>query len=827
MLDPEITARDARRLLSASDATDDGLVVRGWSRRRFLQAVAAGVGAGLTLGALGEELLGTDLPEAWAGSPIGPNDGILVHLMLYGGSDGFNVAVPFTNGLYYDWRTSGTSIAPGSVLALDGSVGLHPALGGVKALWDAGQVAVVQGVGYEPADLSHFSSMAIWMNGTFRPNPGTGWLGRWADGQPVAAHDVTIATVGTSVPLHLLGATRRTVAVPEGGGMLGAATDPTNLRACAALNAMAAPAGRGQWHDAYTTALRDTIAVAGDLSPVFSPALSGEAFTRKLTMAARLINRNIGVRVVDVGVGSFDHHDGEPSRLAALLADLDAGISAFYATLDPAYASRVALMTTSEFGRTIQGNNSQGTDHGTANTHLVIGRNVRGGLYGAAPVLPAKTTGNQWKRVASTVDFRAMYGSVVDGWLGGGAGTVLGGSFADLQLFRRGPGGGEASAPTPPGPPSAPPVAPGIGAELVPLSPRRVVDTRDGTGGRVGPLGPDETWSFVAAGVADVPGDATAVALNVTSVDATGPTFLTLFAAGAPRPASSNLNPVPGMAVPNFVVSTVGGGGLVSVYNRLHSVHAVVDVVGYFRAGASSGLIGLTPARLLDTRDGSGGRLGRIGPDGLVDVAVAGAGGVPGNAVAAMLNVTVTDPSEASYLAVSPAGAARSTASSLNMQPGQTVANLVLAKLGDGGRISLYNFEGATHAVVDVLGCFVPGAGGRFVAVGPNRLLDTRDGTGRVRRSIALPLTGAGGLPGAGIGAVLLNVTVVEPSADTFVTVYPTGVERPTASNVNARARQIVPNMVLARPGADGAVSVFNYAGDTDLVVDVFGYWSA
>ncbi|MEO5899553.1 MAG: hypothetical protein ABIR68_05405, partial [Ilumatobacteraceae bacterium] len=115
---------------------------------------------------------------------------------------------------------------------------------------------------------------------------------------------------------------------------------------------------------------------------------------------------------------------------------------------------------------------------------------------------------------------------------------------------------------------------------------------------------------------------------------------------------------------------------------------------------------------------------------------------------------------------------------------------------------------------------------------GPSRLLDTRDGTGtgvvqRVGRSpLSLAVVGKAGIPGAGVGAVLLNVTAVEPTADTFVTVFPGGTALPNASNLNAVRGQIVPNMVLARVGAGGDVQFANYAGDTDLVADVFGYFT-
>ena len=464
MLDPEISAAESRRLLSSAAGDvdhhgrplgdfDDADVRSGWTRRRFLRAVGLGIGAGLTLGALGDELLGHDVPTAWAGAPIGQNDGVLLHIFMYGGSDGLNTVVPFTNGLYYDWRSTGTSIAAPTVLGLDGTFGLHPALTSMKGMWDSGRLAIVHGVGYGLPDLSHFASMATWMTGTFARPGASGWLGRWIDGQPTSA-DLVAATIGTSVPLHLVGATRNAIAVPEGGGMLGSQTDVTSRRAYSALTAMSSASSGGQWQDAFAGTLRSTISSAAQLAPAFTPAVTGSRFVQQMTMAARLINRNVGMRVVDVGLGSFDTHDSEPSALSALLADLDAGLATFFATLDPSFRSRVTVMTASEFGRTVQGNNSQGTDHGTANVHFVIGDNVRGGMYGAAPALPAKTGANQWTRVDSTVDFRAVYGSVLDGWMGGGASGVLGGAFEDLHLFAAGPGSSQ--APPAPSPPPAP-----------------------------------------------------------------------------------------------------------------------------------------------------------------------------------------------------------------------------------------------------------------------------------------------------------------------------------------------------------------------------------
>jgi hypothetical protein len=358
-----------------------------------------------------------------------------------------------------------------------------------------------------------------------------------------------------------------------------------------------------------------------------------------------------------------------------------------------------------------------------------------------------------------------------------------------------------------------------------------VFDTRDGTGGRDTPLGAGETWRFTIAGKFGIPLEAVAVAINLTSVDATAPTFVTVSPSGERRPFASNLNPVPGAAIPNLVLARVGAGGSIDLFNNSGSVHLVGDVVGWFVPDGDVGLTALAPARLLDTRDGTGGTLGAIGPGQTIELQVTGRGGVSDDCVAVALNVTATEPTAASYLTVWPSGQDQPLASSVNMARGQTVPNMVLAKVGAGGRVSIYNHSGTSHVVVDVLGCFGAGVSSRFVSLSPARVLDTRDGTGAPkaplgRGALPLALAGRGGVPTSGASAVLLNVTAVTPTAGTFVTVFPTDVERPVASNLNAVAGQVVPNMVIARLGADGAAAIYNNSGTVDLVADVMGYFT-
>lgn len=831
MLHPDISVREAKRFLAhrpldSTTAVDDAIGPRGWTRRRFLQAVGAGAFGGAAIGSIADDFFGGDIPEAWAGTPIGPNDGILVIITMYGGNDGLNTVVPYGNGTYYSIRPN-LAIPANQVLPIDGQHGFHPELGYLKQLWDAGKVAMLHGVGYADPDLSHFTSMAIWMNGKLGGGPAAnGWIGRWLDGQPAASAELAVASVDTSVPLHLVGASRRGLAISPWGDMFGTGSEPEDHRMYDGMRAMSAAAsGRGQWHDLYATTLRRQLDLASDVAPVFANDLPDGELTRKLTVAARLINANVGMRVIDVSFSGFDNHEGQPADHLALLRDLNTGLQYFYGTLAPELRQRVTLMTASEFGRTPQSNDSVGSDHGTSNVHFVIGNQVRGGAYGTPSSL---TTLDGDDRLISTLDFRTMYGSVLDGWLGGGGSTILNGSFTNLNLFAAGPG-------DPPAGGSFPVIVVPTRSKAsgyVPMTPLRVFDTRDGSGGRLGPLGPGETWSFSFSSAFAVPPDAVAAAINLTSVDATASTFVTVWPTGEARPLAANLNPMPGLAVPNLVVGRLGTNASINLYNLAGSVHLVADIVGYFRSDDYTGLEPLTPARLLDTRDGTGGISGPVGPGQTIDLQVAGRGGASDSATAVALNITVTEPTAGSYLTVFPTGKPRPLAASLNMVAGQTVPNMVLATVGDDGKISIFNYAGSTHVVADVLGWFGDGASSRYVALTPSRVLDTRDGTGapvaRVAQTpLTLSLAGRNGVPADGATGVLLNVTAVSPSKGTYLTVYPSGGDRPLAANLNAVAGQIVPNMVLGRLGTDGAVSIFNYAGDIDIVADVMGYFAS
>jgi hypothetical protein len=363
-----------------------------------------------------------------------------------------------------------------------------------------------------------------------------------------------------------------------------------------------------------------------------------------------------------------------------------------------------------------------------------------------------------------------------------------------------------------------------------PLTPQRVLDTRAGLGAPATRLGPGATIGLQVTGAGGVPtAGVSAVVMNVTVTEPTATSFLTAWPAGEARPVASNLNYGSGQTVPNLVVVKVGAGGKVELFNNAGSAHVIADVAGWY--GPDGGTPGgrytpVTPARILDTRTAA-----KVGPAGSVGLQVTGQGGVPASGVSAVvLNVTVTEPTATSFLTAWPSGEARPLASNLNYVSGQTVPNLVVVKVGAGGKVDLFNRAGATHVVVDVAGWYgadgTSGAG-LFTPVAPSRLLDTRTGA-KVgpAGTVGLQVTGRGGVPASGVSAVVLNVTVTEATATSFLTAWPAGQARPLASNLNYLTGQTVPNLVMVKVGAGGVVDLFNSAGSTHVVADVAGWFN-
>jgi uncharacterized protein (DUF1501 family) len=417
----------------------------GWSRRRFIQAALAVGGAALAAPYV-------DMGAAFAASPLTRNDGILVVITMAGGCDSLNMVIPAGDSNYYAKR-GGLAIKQTASLPITPDTALHPALKSLQSRYNAGNVAVVRGVAVPNPDLSHFTSVDTWMRGSADIGSTTGWLGRYLDG--LGRDNLRGAAVGSSCPQLLVGATTQATAVPtSSGGSFGAnRSNASDARMYDAMRLFAAaPTGLGPLGDQVAAIEQDTIDEAGQIASIYNPAPTGGSLTKQLTLAARLINANLGIRVLNVTIGGFDTHENELGSHTNLFTDFDAAIDAFYATLDPGWANAVALMTWSEFGRRVSPNNG-GTDHGTAASLFVIGNGVKGGLYGQMPSL---TSLDRSGNLIGAVDYRSYYTSVLEGWLAADAGQVLGGSYENLQLFAAGP---VSSAPSAPGAAAPPPIS--------------------------------------------------------------------------------------------------------------------------------------------------------------------------------------------------------------------------------------------------------------------------------------------------------------------------------------------------------------------------------
>jgi sugar lactone lactonase YvrE len=377
----------------------------------------------------------------------------------------------------------------------------------------------------------------------------------------------------------------------------------------------------------------------------------------------------------------------------------------------------------------------------------------------------------------------------------------------------------------------------------VPLTPSRILDTREGIGAPIAKVGPDSSIDLTVLGHGGVPASGVSgVIMNVTATNPTANSFVTVWPAGQPQPLAASLNFVAGQTIPNSVTASIGANGKVSLYNLTGTVDLIADVVGYFTdtTGLGAREISLPPSRILDTREGigTGGTPHKLTTGDTISLHVLGVGGVPANTgvSAVVLNVTATEPTASSFVTVYPSGQARPTAASLNFVPGQTIPNQVIAKVGAGGNIDLFNFAGNVHLVADVVGYFTQAADpvGAVVNVfSPHRILDTRDGTGTgavakvgAGGTISLTVTGVAGVPSTGVTAVVLNITATNPTAGSFLTVYPTGQPQPLAASLNYAAGETIPNQVIAKVGDNGQINLFNFAGTVDYVADIVGYYT-
>ncbi|MCC6435182.1 MAG: hypothetical protein IT196_09150 [Acidimicrobiales bacterium] len=352
------------------------------------------------------------------------------------------------------------------------------------------------------------------------------------------------------------------------------------------------------------------------------------------------------------------------------------------------------------------------------------------------------------------------------------------------------------------------------------ITPVRALDTRDGAG----PVQAGSSRSVAVTGIGAIPaGGVAAVAVNITVETPTAGGYLTVWPSGSPMPLASSLNYGAGETMANAVVVGVGPDGRIELGLGDGSASVIVDVMGWFSAG--NGFNAITPVRAADTRTGGGALVVPAG--GSLDVAVTGLGGVPTGGVGAVaFNLTAVDPGAGGHLRAWPTGNATPYASVLNFRPGQTIANAMVLGTGTDGRVTIRNdSDGPVHLVVDVAGWFATGAA--YHPVNPVRALDSRDGPAPFGSSTqrTLHVGGVGDVPATGVKAVVLNLTVTEPTNPTYVSVWPADGTRPTASAVNAGRDATAANALIVGVDANGDVELFNAVGDAHVIVDILGWF--
>lgn len=364
-----------------------------------------------------------------------PDDRILVVVQMGGGNDGLNSIVPFTNDAYYRARPN-LAVPQKDVIRITDELGLHPNLGKLKELYDKGAMAVVQGVGYPNPSRSHFKSMEIWQ--TADPEGRVvryGWVGRYFDSKcPVCEQPTVGVNVGQTMPLAMQAESGLGVSLENPDAFqwmntfngLGAKEEQELFKL---LNAPS-PNEPGTIDFLRHTAMNAYVSSENVRDAVKNykggVEYANTRFASSMRLIAQMIAGKLPTKVYYAHMTGFDTHAAQRGAHETLLLQLAESVSSFYKDLEAqGNAERVVVLAFSEFGRRVAENGSGGTDHGTAAPMFVFGKALKGGLYGSHPSLTDLTEGD----LKHGIDFRSVYSTVLDRWLGADPQKILGHNF--------------------------------------------------------------------------------------------------------------------------------------------------------------------------------------------------------------------------------------------------------------------------------------------------------------------------------------------------------------------------------------------------------------
>ncbi|MBA3993219.1 MAG: transcriptional initiation protein Tat [Cyanobacteria bacterium DS2.3.42] len=403
------------------------------SRRKFIHG-------GLSM--LGLMLSAEELFKLSAQAAGSASQRQLVLIQLSGGNDGLNTVIPFGTGAYYDARPQ-IAVPQNDVLKLNDAVGLHPQMTGMQELFNAGNLAIVEGAGYTSPNRSHFRSIEIWQTGEPDKIGDTGWLGRYLD---LASGDkehkaLPAVNVDPMLPKTLFA---RKIVVPSVNNIyeFRFRTDPhfrkdrdTQIEAFSDI-----------YKDfdskrPHADFLRKAGLEANHASDYLLKIVKSYKSTVKypagrlgdgLKFIAQMITGGVTAPVFTVSLDGFDTHANQQRSQAGLLKQLSDSLLAFQNDLKAhSLDDQVITLVFSEFGRRVQENSGKGTDHGTAEPLFIVGSAVKGGIYGEFPSLTALDNGD----LKHTIDFRTVYATVLERWLGADSVQVLGKRFEILPIL--------------------------------------------------------------------------------------------------------------------------------------------------------------------------------------------------------------------------------------------------------------------------------------------------------------------------------------------------------------------------------------------------------
>ncbi len=397
----------------------------GFTRRRFVTHGLSLLSAAATVPAFlmrAGDAMAADTTMRLSSVPGAADGRVLVVVQLSGGNDGLNTVVPIGDDAYAKARP-GLRHAANEVLELPGvdGIGLHPALGPIQELMQAGLCGVVQGVGYPNPNRSHFASMDIWHTADISGQGGRGWIGQSLESRmPETNAGLDCLSIGNAAPLATLGREQRPVSFEQAELFRFAARgqdapvsttyDAINHTATAADDEDPLAFVQRTALDAQVASERVRKAVAGQSKTKWP----GSGLAKQLQMVARMIRAELPTRVYYVTLGGFDTHSNQKANHQRLMTQFGEAMKAFYDELDATGdRSRVVSLAFSEFGRRVRQNASAGTDHGCAGPSFVFGDAVTPGLIGQHPSLTDLDNGD----LKFGIDFRSVYTDLLEGWL--------------------------------------------------------------------------------------------------------------------------------------------------------------------------------------------------------------------------------------------------------------------------------------------------------------------------------------------------------------------------------------------------------------------------